>query len=262
MMECKNYLNYLVVALNLAVILATIGCGSFKYPESAEPLTVAAYNIRHGRGMDQRVDLIRTASVLQPFGASLIALQEVDSVCVRSGSSNQAAVLAESLGMYHAFGAFMPYDGGKYGMAVLSAFPILETYRHILPEGAEPRCALEVVVEYAPKRRLSFVSIHNDWTEEQLRLPQVKELIRALSARRHPVILAGDFNTTREGASLALLRKAGFVNDEKWRPTFPSLQPEKEIDFIMVRGFSAPARVEVVKDILASDHCLIWGLVK
>ena len=243
-------------------LLVISRCGAVRYPANSGSITVAAYNIRHGRGMDQRVDLGRTASVLRPIGASLIALQEVDSVCMRSGSVDQSAVIAANLGMEHAFGAFMPYDGGRYGMAVLSAFPIVEAHRHELPEGAEPRCALEVVVEYAPRRRLSFVSIHNDWTEERLRIPQVEALLRALSARRHPIILAGDFNTTRDGASLALLQAAGFVNDEKRTATFPSTRPEKEIDFIMVKGFSSPAKVQVVVEGMASDHCLIWGRVE
>lgn len=251
-----------ITVWSLGFLLVVSGCSAVKFPANAEVLTVAAYNIRHGRGMDQRVDLERTASVLRPIGASLIALQEVDSVCGRSGSVDQSAVLASSLGMNHAFGAFMPYDGGSYGMAVLSTFPIVETHRHELPEGAEPRCALEVVVEYAPRRRLSFVSIHNDWTEERLRIPQVEALLRALSARRHPVILAGDFTTTRDGASLALLQDAGYVIDEKRTATFPSTRPEKEIDFIMVKGFSSPAKVQVVEERMTSDHCLIWGRVE
>ena len=68
--------------------------------------------------------------------------------------------------MEHAFGKFMGYQGGEYGMAVLSRFPIAKVVRHQLPEGAEPRCALEVKV--TPKgwsEPLSFIGIHLDWTK-------------------------------------------------------------------------------------------------
>jgi endonuclease/exonuclease/phosphatase family metal-dependent hydrolase len=229
---------------------------------TAQPLTVAAYNIRHGKGLDNQLNLQRTAAVLKRLDADLIALQEVDSVCARSGSINQAAELGQMLGMNHAFGRFMAYDGGSYGMAVLSRFPILDIHRHHLPEGAEPRCALEVVVELPGKQRLSFVSIHHDWTKEDLRIPQVKALINALETRQHPIILAGDFNTLRSAPSFDLLQAAGFLLDENKPATFPAQEPTQEIDYVLLRGFAKAARVTVVKESMASDHRPIYARVK
>ena len=58
-------------------------------------LRIAAYNIRHGRGMDGEVDLARIADVLRALDADVITLQEVDNRTERTGRVDQTAVLAE-----------------------------------------------------------------------------------------------------------------------------------------------------------------------
>lgn len=110
-------------------------------------LRVVSYNIKHGRGMDGKVDLDRTAKVLAKLKPDIIALQEVDKHCTRSGKVDIAAELGKRLKMDHRFGKFMDFQGGEYGMAVLSRLPIKTTRIHKLPRGAEPRIALEVVVQ-------------------------------------------------------------------------------------------------------------------
>lgn len=82
-------------------------------------LRVLAYNIHHGEGMDDAVDLPRIADVIRSEKPDFVALQEVDKGVNRSGKVNQAMVLGELLGMYHNFAKFMDYDGGEYGLARL-----------------------------------------------------------------------------------------------------------------------------------------------
>lgn len=43
------------------------------------------YNIRGARGSDDRIDLDRVAGVIEPYGADIVALQEVDVNRARSG---------------------------------------------------------------------------------------------------------------------------------------------------------------------------------
>ncbi len=102
-------------------------------------LRVAAYNIKHCQGMDGVVDLDRVAAVLRALDADAVTLQEIDRGVERTGGVDQAARLGELLGMESVFGDFMPYQGGEYGMAVLSRLPILGSKNHRLPERAEPR---------------------------------------------------------------------------------------------------------------------------
>ena len=55
--------------------------------------------------------------------------------------------------------------------------------------------------------KFSFVSIHNDWKTETIRVTQIVALQKALKERSHPVILAGDFNAVPQSDSLKLLTK-------------------------------------------------------
>lgn len=112
----------------------------------SSPITIVSYNILHGKGMDGKIDLERIAAVIAKESPDLVTLQEVDQNCARSGNNDQAAELGRLLKMNHRFGKFMNLQGGEYGMAVLSRFPIEKTIRHQLPPGAEPRCALEIQV--------------------------------------------------------------------------------------------------------------------
>lgn len=88
--------------------------------QSAEDLRVVSYNIKHGRGNDNVVDLERTAGVIRAHRPDIVGLQEVDDRAERSGKVPQAEWLGKSLGLHYAFGRFMDYQGGAYGMAILT----------------------------------------------------------------------------------------------------------------------------------------------
>jgi endonuclease/exonuclease/phosphatase family metal-dependent hydrolase len=238
----------------LCLLYTTAGCHAAA-PE-ATTSRILSYNIKHGLGMDGKLDLKRTAETIRKLDPDIVALQEVDLRCTRSGSVDQMAALGGMLGMHHSFGKFMDYGGGEYGLGILSKHPILRSESHRLPDGAEPRCALEIEVEIAG-RRTSFVSMHLDWTSEDLRIAQAKALVEKLAARTHPVVLAGDFNATRDSETLRLfsgrwiaLPKSGAAY------TSPADIPEAEIDFVLVPkgGLWEKLISEVIDERLASDH--------
>ncbi|MBN2023958.1 MAG: endonuclease/exonuclease/phosphatase family protein [Pirellulales bacterium] len=221
-------------------------------------LRVASYNIKHGRGMDGKVNVERTGDVLARMGADLVALQEVDKNCNRSGRQDIAAVLGKRLGMEHRFASFMDFEGGQYGLAVLSKHPIQDVRRIVLPRGSmEPRAALEVVVQ--PKDSpvpVSFVCLHLDWIEESSRVTQMRALLEAFKETKHPVILAGDFNCQRPAKPMRMLEEDGWtILDKQGKKTFPSDEPRSEIDFFVVRGFKElAAESDVIDEPMASDH--------
>ena len=184
-------------------------------------LRVVSYNIKHGQGMDGKIDLERVAAVIAQKKPHLVALQEVDKDCKRSGNRDIAA--------------------GEYGVAVLSKLPISGLHHYKLPGGPEPRTALEVQVTVkGHAESVSFVSVHNDWTSEEVRVGQVTALLDHLKERKHPVIIAGDFNGEMNDASMKLFGEKGWkVLDKKGVKTYPSDKPEIEIDFVVTRGLKA-----------------------
>jgi endonuclease/exonuclease/phosphatase family metal-dependent hydrolase len=224
----------------------------------ATTLRIAAYNVKHGLGMDSVIDLERVAEVLRPLDADVITLQEIDRGAERTSGVDQARRLGELLGMSVHFGAFMPYQGGEYGMAVLSRLPVLGVSNVRLPDGEEPRTALDVRVAAGVEGRVvSIVGIHLYRTPEERRA-QADSLSRLLEDHEHPVVLAGDFNSQRGDVVMRALADHGwYVVDKHGEPeTFPSDRPQREIDFIMLRPASAFEVVEhrVIDERVASDH--------
>lgn len=76
----------------------------------------------------------------------MVALQEVDSMVERTGRVDQTTVLGQLTGMHSVFGTFFDYQGGRYGMSLLSRYPFISYMNHLLPKGVESRAALAVTV--------------------------------------------------------------------------------------------------------------------
>lgn len=253
----------LLALLVLAFALAPTACGLGREGPSPDPsvevLRVVTYNIRHGRGMDDVVDLERTADVLRRLEPDVVGLQEVDVGVQRSGAEDQPAVLGGLLGMEHAFGAFMDYQGGEYGMAILSRHPIVELRALELPQGNEPRVALMVEIETPHGRRVPVINVHFDWvSDDEYRFAQASELARTLEGLSAPFLLLGDFNDVPDSRTMELFRG---VADEARKPaddrlTFSSTDPRREIDYIFAGppGAGRFTEAQVIDERLASDH--------
>jgi len=252
--KCSSMHLGLTGALALGTLVAA--CASTREVEPTR-LRVLAYNVKHGLGLDGTIDLERIADVIRAQQPDVVTLQEIDRGCARSGGVDQARVLGELCGMQHVFGEFMPYDGGHYGMALLSRYPIASWSNHVLPPGTEPRSALEARIGLPHSGPEVIVTgIHLYRTEEE-RLAQARTLVEHYRGETAPVILAGDFNSLRGSSVMNLLEESWSNPVKQGDPnTFPADHPEREIDFMLVRptGAVTVRRMQVVPESLASDH--------
>lgn len=221
-------------------------------------LRVVAYNIKHGRGMDDVVDLERIADVLRPLNAGVITLQEVDNKTERTGGVDQVARLAELLDMTGFHGAHRAYQGGEYGNAILTRLPVLGDQTHSIPASAGSALTVhEIRVATGQQGHVvSVVSVHLAGVPEERRA-QADSVTSYFENTEHPVVLAGDFNSRpgdvvmrRLDAKWTIVPKDGDPN------TFPSDAPDREIDFVMLRHSEAFEIVEhrVIDERMASDH--------
>lgn len=248
------------LSLGLAAAAAVIAvCVSAVGQTPVRELRVVTYNIRHGRGADEVVDLDRTARVLSRLTPDIVGLQEVDDLVERSGRVPEASQLGASLGMSHAFGRFMDYQGGMYGLAVLSRHPIIASRSIQLPDGNEPRVALSVDVRLDDNRTITVVNLHFDWVRDDgFRFAQASTLARYLDGLTTPYILLGDFNDVPGSRTLALFDQRATMarKPEASRFTFPAPEPAREIDFIFFAPAAAftPRDVQVIDERVASDH--------
>jgi endonuclease/exonuclease/phosphatase family metal-dependent hydrolase len=235
-----------------------------------DTLRILAYNVRHGNGMDEVVDLTRAAALINRLHPDVVTLQEIDNRVERTGGVDQSRRLGELTGMESAFGAFMEFQGGEYGMAILSRHPIVSSQNHMLPPGAEPRSVLEARIRVGDRggagtgrgasaqsgTEFVLAGIHLYRSAEE-RLAQAQRAVEVLAERRVPVILAGDFNSTPESEVIAYLRHHFTIPDKGAdRFTFPSQGAAREIDFIMYRPEDRFQVIEhrVIDEPLASDH--------
>jgi endonuclease/exonuclease/phosphatase family metal-dependent hydrolase len=253
------------VRVGLVLALLTT-LGALRPAAPADTITVATYNIRHGRGMDERVDLARTAAAIRRLDADIVALQEVDRRVQRSGGDDQAAVLGELLDRHSAFGAFFPYQGGEYGMALLSRHPLDRVTPLRLPDGNEPRIALMAQLVLPSGARLQVVNVHFDWVrDDSLRVRQVDALAAVLDTVSLPMILLGDFNDVPESRTMRRWQSRFVALDKPADDpfTFSSTAPSKAIDHILL---APPSRwdgrsVRVITDTVTSDHRAVVGRV-
>lgn len=224
-------------------------------------LRIVSYNIRHGLGVDERLDLSRIAAVLRKLNPDLVALQELDRDLERSDKVDQMKVLGGELGMDARFKQSCFIAEGEYGIGVLSRFPIVKAAAYTLSQvrGRESRSALEAQVNVpGVKAPVSFLSIHGDYDDftADFRVREIQALLGFLSGHENPLILAGDFNAERNDPALQVLEADGWaILDKRNVVTFPSAEGGIEIDHIALKNFHPKVvRYEVVDERVASDH--------
>ena len=241
----------------MLLFLTACATGRARQPATVD-LTVLTWNILHGASVEGELNLEAKGTYLAEQGADLVFLQEVDQGCERSGGVDQIALLGRMNSMDAAFGSFMPFQGGHYGLGTLSSLPVRETRAVRLPDGDEPRVALLSEVEVLG-RPLIAVNLHLNWTEDDtFRYAQARALLTELEALELAMIVAGDFNDTPDSRTMMAFFDAGFEPVEAPGPSWNALAPSKDIDHILVRSGRGlrlePLGGEILEETDLSDH--------
>ncbi len=217
---------------------------------------VMTYNVRHCAGMDRKVNYDRTAAVINRQQPDIVLLQELDSMTRRSHQCYQLGELACCTHYHPIFGAAIDFDGGKYGVGVLTREQPLSTKRIPLP-GEEPRVLL--VVELSD---YVVACTHLD-LEDTCRLASVPLIVEEAQRWQKPFILAGDWNDLPESKPLRELKKHfNILSDAE--ATFPADHPQECIDYIAIFNTQSAKTLEshVIVEPEASDHRpLVVGMV-
>ena len=194
---------------------------------------------------------LRVIAAQQP---DLAALQELDRGTRRSAGRDVLQELADATGMTGTYGQAIAYQGGAYGVGILSRKPPLRAYQRPLACPAEPRtllvCEFDAFVLFCT--HLSLVA--------ESRAAAVEVINREQRAFGKPVFLAGDFNATLDHPVLS--SRCGFVSVTEatgaagwgtWPRSVPALLGTP-IDHVFVD----PARWNPVHtwivDVVGSDH--------
>lgn len=247
----------------LAFLTALVASAATDYPTAkSKRITVMTYNIHHCNppSAGAKIDVEAIAQVIRKEKPDLVALQEVDVNTERSGKGlHQAKELARLTNMHFFFSKAIDHQGGDYGVAVLSRFPILDSTRFILPIdpkiGGETRTLAAITVEVAKGKRVFFACTHLDLKEPN-RLSQAELIMKHFDGTTSPVLLAGDFNALSDSKVIRQFEQQFTRSCQDCKPTIPVENPNRAIDFIMYKSGSSvkPLSTRVIDEKYASDH--------
>ena len=259
-------------------LVALTACTSARLASPDKTARVLVYNMHAGKDAKGVDNLQRIASLVDSLKADIVLLQEVDRNTTRSGRVDQPATLSRLTGLHAAFGNSLDFQGGEYGIAILSRWPIASDTTIPLPVvppqersggSYEPRAALRVVIN-APGGPLAVVNTHLDPTgDDHWRRQEIRTVLAVTASMRSqgmPTLVGGDLNSTPESATQDTVRAAGLR--DSWTTcgagdglTYPADSPTKRIDYLYLTG-SATCTTAVVVRTEASDHRPLFVTVR
>lgn len=230
-------------------------------------LHVMQFNIHAGVSRFGGLGIARIAAEIKAAHPDLVSLNEVDDGTTRSGHTNEPAYLAAATGLHPVYGPnLFGYDDGRFGNAILSRYPVLDSRNtHLpVPHGIEARGLLEATIRVG-HRTIAFFSVH--LTQGRRRTwPRVREadaVARVVRAAPYPVILAGDLNSRPTTLPVRILRQylldAQEYGGHGLGLTVPEGDPVNRIDYVLYDNHFAvvPGSTQVLPS-ASSDHRSVW----
>ncbi|WP_316806250.1 endonuclease/exonuclease/phosphatase family protein [Pedobacter agri] len=228
-------------------------------------IRVLSYNIHHAnppsKSKEGLIDIDAIAKVIASQSPDLVALQEVDVNTKRSGNINEAVLLATKLKMNFYFFKAIDHDGGDYGVAILSRYPLSDPQTYRLPNNQDPKAEPRILgmgtASLPDGRKIRFAATHLDAQRpEENRMMQVKEINRITESESLPLILAGDLNADPNSESIKIFDQQFVRSCEACGFTIPVINPRHTIDHIAYKkgnNFKVISH-QVINETYASDH--------
>jgi len=251
-------------------------------------LRLATVNIASGRDDDGQVRLPRLAEALAGLDADVIALQEVDHLLPRSGTTDQTALLGAACGVDGPpwdvrFAAALhgtpgpggdarpagtsPTDVPSYGVALLSRHPVAWTRelrlapargrRPIpLPPGTRPpiwfladeQRVALAAVVHTPTGDVTVVTTHLSFAPGRAAI-QLRRLRAWAADLPRPLVVMGDLNLP----GTLPRRLTGWTPLVQAR-TFPAGRPRVQLDHVLADGLGHAVLAADAVSIGGSDH--------
>lgn len=219
---------------------------------SQDYLKLMSYNVRNAKGMDGIHNIQRIANVIINEAPDVVAVQELDSMTTRSGQKYVLGELSERTQMYATYAPAISFQGGKYGIGILSKETPLTIRTYPLPGREEARMLL--VAEF---KNYFFACTHLSLTEED-RLASLDIIKNSVGKSEKPYFLAGDLNDKPDSKFIQALQQDFQVLTHIKKPTFPAPEPTETIDYIAAwkHGSNdfANLSAQVLEEPVASDH--------
>lgn len=221
---------------------------------SAQKVRVMSYNVKNGNGMDGVKSIERCADVIRKVNPDIVAVQELDSM-TRRNDRYVLGDMAKRIGYYDYYGPTINYQGGKYGIGILSKKPALSVKFYSMPHHKEDRGVL--VVEF---KKYYLICTHlSGVPKKQGRGVQVEVIRGIVEKLDKPVFIAGDMNARPGTPVMSAFKEFATILSDDSKLTAPSNNPRGCIDYILgANGSFKVLKEQVLYDVLASDHLPLY----
>jgi endonuclease/exonuclease/phosphatase family metal-dependent hydrolase len=260
-----SFIRLYLTGLCGLVLFASLFVGARNTQSASSPLfkkslRIMTYNIHVGVGIDKKLDLQRIADVINREKPDLVGLQEVDRGVKRTEGKDEIAELAAMTRMDYAFAHNIDFQGGMYGVAILSRYLVKNVDHRMFANKreAERRGMLRVEVEI-DRQVVNFVTTHLDYQYDDGRVFETEQMVDFLKDVKGPLIVVADLNDEPTGAAYKLMstkfEDAWVASKAKGDGfSYPADKPVKRIDHIFYRADGVKAKRAKVIETLASDH--------
>lgn len=244
-------------------------------------IKVMSLNLAHGRkdslnqmlisGDTIRKNLQDAAAILQQTQTDIVGLQEADAPSLWSGNFNHVALLAGEAG----YPAYIRTSQASsclfsYGTALLSRVPFAATLHHTFQPSPptlnkgftlgqiawQPDASLDKPI------LLDIVSVHLDFSRQNIREQQVAEMIKSFAERDNPLIVLGDFNSDWSADEKVLRELAEQAGLQVYRPEATDMDTynssARRLDWILISNDLEFKSYKVLPDML-SDHLAVMA---
>lgn len=261
-----------LVVCGCTLLSVVNGCASSGSFTNRQIIRVMTYNIHHGIGPDDRLDIKRVADIIRRSEADVVALQDVDRGVARTEGIDLMTKLADLTGMTYTFVKSRNLDGGEHGNGLLTHFPILEEKSELYRlQTAKNECSLMRLVLDVHGTEIFLMNTELAGNAaDSVQVSNVSEVIDAAKEIVNvPVIFCGSLPSSSDSSSL---KPIGDTFSDCWTisgfgngATFPATSPDRRLDYIFVSKSRVPTdskspevslrpvKAEVLAD-SASDH--------
>ncbi len=205
----------------------------------------------------------------QPVILQTLKNLDADVMCLQElwgdGGKNQAAEIAEALGLYYSYEPVLAIDGVDWGMGILSKWPLARSDAFVLPSVPSTDHSRDCKAMWArlsgPRGDIDVLNTHLSWRPEesairQAQMAAIAGYIKTTHQGPVPPILCGDYNAIPSADEIRMMTgettvavdglyffdawsasgqtEPGFTWDRANSLTHKALQPNRRLDYIFV----------------------------
>ena len=204
------------------------------------------------------------AEIIKEYDPDVVCLQEVDYMTTRNGKRDFLNELAAATGMFPYWCQSFSYQGGGFGVALLSKYPFLkaEKITSTIQGAREPRSTGWIYICLPEGGTVRIATTHLALESPEITIQNIADVNKKIFAQDKltPTLLIGDYNAEEGSDPIKYVKNTWQEIGEGTGFTIPSDNPKVKLDYIM--GYPKKWKYENYKIIARpdmSDHCFVMA---